>query len=142
MKRILRRGLLLSFFLILTFTLISCDSGGSNNSPDWIGYWEVTEETDGNPPSDPFFLDLDEDHFTLIYERSDECDIGNFDVLERGKETVTLDIPEGTAKYGLEVSDGTLTLTVIESDDSGASGGDEATAVRIDNDPREVAGCS
>lgn len=142
MRKVLRRGLFLSLLLALVFPLVSCDSGGSNSSPDWVGNWEITEVADGSPPAAPFFLDLDEDQFTQIVEGSNGCIIANNDVLEQDGDVVTLDIEEGTERLSLDVSDGTLTVTAIESDDPNTSGGDEITAVSVDSDPREIAGCS
>jgi hypothetical protein len=138
MRKALRRGLFLSLLLALALPLASCDSGGSNSSPDWVGNWEVNGTTNRT------FFDLDQDQFTTIEDLSSGCDITNQDVLEQDGDVVTVDLPDqsGTSKFNLDVSDGTLTLTVVESDNPNVSSGDEATAASVDGDPREIAGCS
>lgn len=142
MGKSLRRGLFFSLLLALTLPLVSCDSGGSNSSPDWVGNWEVTQNVNGTSPANPTFLDLDKDQYTTIVEGSSGCIIGNSNVLEVDGRTVTLDIGSGTERLSFDVSDGNLTVTVIESDNPNLSGGEDITAVSVDSDPREIAGCS
>jgi hypothetical protein len=145
MRGFLRFGLLLSLFLVLILSLVSCDSGGSSSSPDWTGSWEITETADGDSPSeDTAFLDLDTNQFNTIAKGSSGCTITSSDVLEQDGNVVKLNLPKqnGSERFKLDVSSGTLTMTVIESDASTLSSGDEITAVSVDRDPREIAGCS
>jgi len=138
-----RLGALLSLLLAFTLPLVSCDSGSSNdlpsgNSPDWLGSWELTEDADG-PTERPAFLKLTKAQFTGITKFSDGCEISEIAIREWNEDNITLEIPEGTAKLGFNVSNKTLSMTVIESDDG--SEGNEAAAVRVDGDPLEIAGC-
>ena len=136
-----------SVFLLLlaiTLPLVSCDSGGSNdssssNSPDWVGNWEITKDADG-PTENPVFLKLTKKRYINISKFSGECSISETDVLEWNEGNITLDIPEGTLKIGLDVAGETLNLKIIESSDE-ESVGVEATAVRVDGDPLEIADC-
>lgn len=103
----------------------------------------------GRSASEPTFFELGTEKFTEIEGTSSGCNIQTNDVLEQDGDVVTIQIEqvinsqieEGTAKYNLDVSDGLLTITVIESDFSSVDGGEEATASSVDGDPRELAGC-
>jgi hypothetical protein len=141
MRKALRRGLFFSLLLALTIPLVSCDSGGSNgSSPSWSGEWEVTSLNGTVAPADDAFVDLSTESFVLIDPTSTGCDITTNDVLSRDGNTLTLDIEEGTEEITLDVSDGTLTGTVLETDDPDSSSGDEFKAKSVD-DARAEAGC-
>ena len=133
----------LSLLLIASLgalTIVGCDSSGSNDSsPAWVGGWEVTS-FNGSPTPEDNFLDLSTEKFTAIEPAPDGCDILTFDIIARDGNTVTIDIPEGSEKDMLDVSDGTLTVTVLETDDPDSDPGDELTAESVDN-PRSEAGC-
>lgn len=142
--RSVHRGVLLPLLLAITLPLVSCDSGGSNDSssnksPDWVGNWEATKGIDG-PTDLTTFLKLTKDQFTIVAKSSDECGISEFDVRKWSEDNMTLGIPEGTLKLGFDVSSETLSMTVLESDDE-SSEGNKVTAVRIDGDPLEIADC-
>ena len=145
-RRARMRSVNRSVFLLLlaiTLPLVSCDSGGSNdsssgNSPDWVGNWEITKDADG-PTERPSFLKLTKDQYTRITKFSDGCEISETSIREWKEDNITLNIPEGTLKLRVDVSNETLSMTVLKSDYG--SEGNEATAVRVDDDPLEIAGC-
>lgn len=147
MRMALRRRLFFSLLLALTLPLVSCDSGGPNEPPEWVGTWKLSEAS-GWEPTSPRYYDFSED--ALIYilyfdpENPGSCIRTTRDVVETDGNVVTTSISGGTQKAQYVVTDEVLTVTILETDaDSYAapSSGDEYVATAIDGDHRAVAGC-
>jgi hypothetical protein len=142
-KRI--RGIaLISTFLALCFTFISCDSGGeSSSSPEWVGNWEVVAFDDGEAPDEPEYWAITEDEFDIVTnDEGGGCTVSEGEIIESGGNVVTVDFEGGEGgdeviEISLDVSGETMTGNIVESTEGGV--GNETTVESINSNPRDLA---
>lgn len=152
MRLALRLGLF-SLLFALTLPLISCDSGGSDNSePDWIGTWEVLDFGDGGgAPSDPNYWNLSQNELQIV-ESFDlendpsECELATFEVVEQDGRILTFQGVTPNAKDELielqfESSGETLSATILSASDEPENVGNEITLGSISEIPLDTDRC-
>lgn len=126
------------FSLVFAACGLTGSGGGesSNESPEWVGNWELTKVNGQQTEGETTYWDLSEEAFTYITERSDAegCFTDTDDVLEIDGNVVTTITGNVATSVRHEVSGETLKVTFLDSDR-------EATAKAVDSDPRDLAGC-
>ena len=133
------RGLLFSALVSAGLLIVGCDIVGSDDSggPDWVGTWRVTSvtypsagETD---PSITTYWKITEDTFTETTSRSfSGCVSTPGDEIDTDDNVLTYkqaDGDGGTVEGRFEVSDGELTVEVLEASNESYS---QITAVSVD----------
>lgn len=134
----LRRGAQLVVLLAFCLSMLSCDSSGSsgNSSPDWTGTWQVTTvtypSTGDRDPSYNTYWSITEDTFTEATNQPAGCVSTFGDEIDTEDNVLTYtqsDGDGGTVKGRFEVSDGTLTVEVLEAENESFS---KITATSID----------
>jgi len=131
----LRKGVLLSALLALCLSLVSCDLFGSDDdsSPNWAGKWRVTAFDDGDPPESPQYWNASENKLKIIIDTRDSdtaedpCTLAGFDVVNQDGNIVTIrgrtsNVSGDEAELQLETSGGTMTATVLDSEDDDSVG--------------------
>lgn len=135
MMFVFRKGILLSILLALCFSFTSCDSGGSDDSTlDWVGEWEVdtyviTEdgETTTTTPDQPTFWSLSENEYRIVEDQRESdfqdepCTLYVHEIIDTDGEIVTIEgatenVNSEMVEFRLEVSEGSLTATILDSD--------------------------
>lgn len=132
------RTLSLSLLVVVGLSVVGCDSGGSNGGgPDWVGTWQVTSVTysSGDEASPPVttYWEITKDTFTETTSRSfTGCVSTPGDDIDTDDNVLTYtqaDGDGGTVEGEFEVSDGELTVDVIEASNESYS---QITAVSVD----------
>lgn len=148
--RTVLRGLFALSVLTLCFSLVSCDSGGSNSGPAWVGNWRVSDFGGGQgAPADPNYWSITTGELEVVEDFGSGCDIATYEVINREDGRVefrgTSSDEEGeTLEFQFNVTGETLTATLLDaSDESEAENeGNELTLRKLDGNPREIADCS
>lgn len=147
----LRKVVLFSLAVAFCFSFVSCDSGGSGQSaPEWAGKWEVIRFDEGQPPpNSPNYWDLSENELQIIEDSSGtdtQCKVRyGLEVLERDDNIVTFlgktpNVDNQTYEFRFEVSEGTMTATVLESPEE-ENVGNEVTLNEIEEIPVNRKNC-
>jgi hypothetical protein len=129
MRTFLRRGLYVSLFVALCFSLTSCDSGGSSGGDlKWVGNWEVT-----NADELTYWL-LTEDELEIRSfsgNNEDNC-VGSLtvDIVDSGSSEFTGRAPDG-GELTFEIEGSGDDLTAVPS----ASGEDNRNLSAVDSVP-------
>lgn len=129
MRLALRRGLFLSLLLALPLSLLSCDSGGSNSSPNWAGTWKLAES---NPNFEGYHVSLNRNEVRVAFIFGNfGCQSNTLEVTNIDGNVITTDEDGGT-EVELDVSGDTMTATdLVEEDDA-------AEFTRVDSDPSNI----
>jgi hypothetical protein len=129
MRSTLRQGCFFLLLFALCFSFVSCDSGGSNSSPDWTGTWELSESRQ-NFEGYHVSLSKEEVRVAFIFGALG-CRANTLSVTNIDGNVITTDEDGGT-EVELDVSGDTMTATdLVEEDDA-------AEFTRVDSDPSDL----